>query len=378
MYPALAVLNALTGAEIRPTADDAQPERKELHVLWVGGAGGMETDLVREAGVPYEAIPAAGVHGVGWRALPGNLAQLGGGLLAARRILDRYKPDVMFFTGGFVAVPVAIAGLLPRAGRPRPRSLVYVPDIEPGLALKTLSRFADRVAVTVEDTRAFFKRRPGVIVTGYPVRSDLQKWSREQACQALQLSSGIPTVFIFGGSKGSRSINQAVEEILPELLQDTQVIHVSGMLDWPAVQANLDRLSRLVSGEIFRRYKAFPYLHAEMGAAYTAADLIVCRAGASTLGELPMFGVPAILAPYPYAWRYQQVNAQFLARRGATLILQDAELKTKLLPLVRSLIHDRERLAEMGAAMSALAKPNAASKIAAELISLAAPIGGSL
>ena len=91
-----------------------------------------------------------------------------------------------------------------------------------------------------------------------------------------------------------------------------------------------------------------------------------------------MFGVPAILAPYPYAWRYQQVNAQFLARRGAALILQDAELKTKLLPLVRSLIHDRERLAEMGAAMSALAKPNAASKIAAELISLAAPIGGSL
>ena len=253
-----------------------------------------------------------------------------------------------------------------------------MPDIEPALALKTVSRFADRIAVTVEATRAYFKHRTGLVVTGYPVRSDLQKWNWEQAIQALHLSPQLPNVFIFGGSKGSRSINQAVEEILPELLLEAQVIHISGRQDWPAVQASIDQLSRRVSAEILQRYKAFPYLHAEMGAAYSVANLVVCRAGASTLGELPLFGIPAILVPYPYAWRYQQVNAQFLAERGAALILQDAECKTGLLPLVRSLIHEREKLAGMGAAMSALAQPHAANKIAAELTSLAAPTGGSL
>ncbi len=378
MYPALAVLNALTDDERHQAADDVHPRKGDLQVLWVGGIGGMETNLVRRAGIPFVAIPAAGVHGVGWRALPGNILQLVRGFLAAWRILNRFKPEVMLFTGGFIAVPVAIAGVLPGMGRSRPRSLVYVPDIEPALASKTVSHFADRVAVTVDATRAYLKRRTRLVVTGYPVRKDLQKWNREQAFQTWQLSPQLPTVFIFGGSKGSRSINQAVQMILPDLLMDMQVIHISGTLDWPDIQASQGQLSQRVSPDILQRYKVFPYLHAEMGAAFSAADLVVCRAGASTLGELPLFGVPAILVPYPYAWRYQQVNAQYLSERGAALILQDAELSTALLPVIRDLIKNREKLSEMRAAMSGLAQPDAASSIAAELRALVAPIGGTL
>ena len=338
----------------------------------------MEGELVRRAGIPFEAIPAAGVHGVGWRALPGNLLQLARGLLAALRILANFKPQVMFFTGGFVAVPIALAGILPRPGQRRPRSLLYVPDIEPALALRTLARFANRIAITVEATRIYFDRRPELIVTGYPVRADLQRWSREQALQAIQVSPQLPTLLVFGGSKGARSINQAVLRTLPELLREVQVIHISGTLDWPEVQAHRDQLAGSLGQDMLLRYKAFPYLHAEMGAALTVADLVVCRAGASTLGELPLFGVPAILVPYPYAWRYQQVNAQYLAERGAALVLQDAEMSLGLLPLVRDLIHNPEKLARMRAAMSSLAKPDAAKHIAAEIWSLAAPIGGSL
>ena len=123
-------------------------------MLWVGGDGGMEADLVKRAGVRFEAIPAGQVHGVSLRSLPGNLWQLGRGFLAARRVLRKFRPDVLFFTGGYLAVPVALAARLLRQGK----SLLYVPDIEPGWALKTLARFAHQVAVTVEDSRQFFNR----------------------------------------------------------------------------------------------------------------------------------------------------------------------------------------------------------------------------
>lgn len=378
MYPALAVLNALKVEPGNRAADGVHPGTGEMQVLWLGGAGGMEAELVGRIGIPFDAIPAAGVHGVGWRALPGNILQLGRGLLAARGILNRFQPDVMLFTGGFVAVPVAIASLISRSRQARPRSLVYVPDIEPALALKVVSRLADRIAVTVEATRTYFKNRTGVVVTGYPVRADLQKWDRQQAFEALELSPELPTIFIFGGSKGSRSINQALRLVLPELLPDMQVIHVSGNLDWPAVQASRDDLARVVGENMLARYKSFPYLHAEMGAAYTVADLVICRAGASTLGELPLFGVPAILVPYPYAWRYQQINAEYLAERGAAQILQDGELNTKLLLVVKNLIQNQAKLASMRAAMIQLDRPDAASQIAAEVWSLGATIGGSL
>lgn len=352
MYPALVVLQRL------------KAEHPDIQALWVGGLGGMEAELVKRAEVTFRAIPAAGVHGVGLRALPGNLSQLGRGLLAARGVLRQFQPEAMFFTGGFVAFPVALAGRLPGLGFSLARSVVYVPDIEPGLALRTIARFADYIAVTTEESRAFFSRKAHVTVTGYPTRPDLEKWNDAQAARrALGCDPALPTLLVFGGSKGSRSINQALLPALPALLADSQVIHISGQLDWEAVRAARASLPADLAG----RYHAFAYLHDEMGAALAAADLVLARAGASTLGEFPLFGLPAILVPYPYAWRYQQGNAQYLAQRGAAVILADADLPAQLLPQVRRLLDDPERLAKMRSAMRSLAQPDAAGRIAALL-----------
>ena len=320
----------------------------------------MESGLVQRAGIPFKAIPAAGVHGVGWSKLPGNLLSLGRGILAARRILADFKPDVLFYTGGYVAAPMAVAG----AGLP---SLVYVPDIEPGLALQFLSRFSTRIAVSAAESLQFFKNKAKVVVTGYPTRSDLSKWDKAKAREALNIQGDLPVLLVFGGSKGARSINMAVLNAIEELLERVEIVHISGELDWPTVEA----AHGLLAPEKAARYHAYPYLHDEMAAALAAADLVVSRAGASTLGEFPYFGLPAILVPYPYAWRYQKVNADALTQKGAALLLEDDKLRSGLYLTVEKLLETPEKLDAMRAAMLALRVPDAAAKIAAHLQELA-------
>ncbi len=327
----------------------------------------MEAGLVLRAApnIPFTAIPAAGVHGVGWLALPRNLIFLAQGVLASRRLLHEFKPDVLFFTGGYVAVPMAIAGR-------GTSSLLYVPDIEPGLALKFLGRFASRIAVTAENSRKFFSCPSSMLtVTGYPVRADLNTWTPEFARAHFHLNDQVPVLLVFGGSKGARSINQAVTARLPQLLGIAQVIHITGQLDWNEVETVQGHLPQ----EVKNRYHAFPYLHEDMGAALACANLSIGRAGASSLGELPLFGIPAILVPYPFAWRYQKVNADYLVSQNAAIMLEDTALKDRLFTTVQELLDQPTRLQSMSRAMRALAHPQAASQIANLLKELATPGG---
>ncbi|MEW5871368.1 MAG: undecaprenyldiphospho-muramoylpentapeptide beta-N-acetylglucosaminyltransferase [Chloroflexota bacterium] len=351
VYPALTVLRVMQESVRSKTG-------VEFSALWVGGVGGMEADLVKREGIPFQAIQAAGVHGVGLRTLPSNLLRLGRGYRQSQKILHDFRPDVLFFTGGYVAVPMALAGR-------RVPTALYVPDIEPGLALKTLARFADRIAVTAPPSQAYFARRAELTVTGYPVRPGLGDWSREAAQQALGLSPDLPTLLVFGGSKGARSLNRALLAALPELLREMQVVHLSGQLDWPEVESASQELAHQPeTSELVKRYRTFPYLHEEMGAALRAADLVISRAGASSLGEFPLMGLPAILVPYPYAWRYQKINAEYLVQHGAARLIQDSDLSVQLLPVVSELMRDRDQLERMAQAMRSLAQPGAANSIA--------------
>lgn len=322
-------------------------------MLWVGGIDGMEKKLVKDRKIRFQGIHAAGVHGVGLGSLPGNVVQLARGVFDAGNILRSFQPHVMLFTGGYVAVPVALRGwVVP--------SVLYVPDIEPGLALKTLARMADAIAVTAERSKAYFSPGKDVRVTGYPVRSDLNQWTEKEAYRALDLSPEDPVLFAYGGSKGARSINRALVSHLPALLEETQVLHITGHLDWQDVQQQGETLS----SNLRDRYRAFPYLHHRMGAAFTVADLALSRAGASVLGEFPQFGLPSVLIPYPHAWRYQRVNASYLADRGAAVILEDEDLPDQLLSCVLGLLQDEKRLEDMRDRMRGLAQPQAADDIA--------------
>ena len=345
MYPALAVHSALAA------------KVNDVKTLWVGGEGGMEAALVKRHGIPFKSIPAAGVHGVSLVALPRNLMLLGRGFLSAYGIINDFKPDVLFFTGGYVAVPVALAG------RSIP-TLLYVPDIEPGMALKSLAGFADVIAVTTEQAQKFFNKQ--VYETGYPLRADLALWDRQTAHWHLGISGKFPVLLVFGGSLGARSINVAVMNNLLALLKKFELIHLTGDREWELV----NRARQGLPPEFAKRYHAMPYLH-EMGAALAAADLVVSRAGASCLGEYPLFALPAILVPYPHAWRYQKVNADYLARRGAAILLRDDRLNDELLVTLNVLFENPNKLKAMRAAMFELSHPRAAEKIASQLMQLA-------
>ena len=345
MYPALAVHSALAAKVF------------DVDTLWVGGEGGMEEALVKRQGITFQSIPAAGLHGVGLATMPRNLAKMTRGVLAARNILKEFKPDVMFFTGGYVAVPMAFAG------RSIP-SLLYVPDIEPGMALKSLAGFSDAIAVTTDVSQKFFNKK--VIETGYPLRSDLALWDRETAQRHLGVSDERPTLLVFGGSKGARSINMAVLDNLQPLLEKFELIHLTGELDWNYVKHHREQLPV----DLAARYHAMPYLH-EMGAALAASDLVLSRAGASTLGEFPLFALPAILVPYPHAWRYQKVNADYLTNRGAAIMLEDQVLSSELMNTLNVLLENPNKLQAMRASMFEMSHPRAADKIANILIELA-------
>jgi UDP-N-acetylglucosamine--N-acetylmuramyl-(pentapeptide) pyrophosphoryl-undecaprenol N-acetylglucosamine transferase len=313
----------------------------------------MEADLVARQNIPFRAIPAAGLHGVGLRSLPTNLVKLTQGFFASRRILREFKPDVMLFTGGYVAAPVAVAGMsIP--------SMLYVPDIEPGLALKALSRTARIITLTTETSRQYFPASKHTVVTGYPTRADLRRLDKQAARAQLGLAQDLPVLMITGGSKGARLINHAITAKLQELLQMVQVVHITGELDWPEIET----VKASLPVDLASRYHPFSYLHEEMAAAFSSADIVISRAGASTLGELPFYGLPAILVPYPFAWRYQKVNADFLAEQGAALVVENAELTEKILSTLRSLLGDPNRLENMQAAMRSLARPDAAKEIA--------------
>ncbi|MEN8097758.1 MAG: UDP-N-acetylglucosamine--N-acetylmuramyl-(pentapeptide) pyrophosphoryl-undecaprenol N-acetylglucosamine transferase, partial [Chloroflexota bacterium] len=333
-----------------------------LEVLWIGTEGEMEEVLVPREGYRLVTVSGGGIHGVGIGASLKNMTKLYQGWRKVRSVIDQFNPDAAFFTGGYSNGPVALAAWEKRVPR-----ILYLPDIEPGFAVRWLSKIANVIACTAEESLAYLPENK-CRVTGYPIRPQFESVPDPAAArQELGLESDLFTLLVFGGSRGARNINRALQSTLAELLSSMQIIHISGNLDWPQVDAYAQELEH----EHLDRYHLFPYLHDEMPLAFSAADLVVSRAGAATLGEYPFFGLPAVLVPYPYAWRYQQVNADYLAQKGAAVRLDDAEMDISLAALILELAQDPKRLTEMSQAMRASGKADAALRIAEIIMSAA-------
>jgi UDP-N-acetylglucosamine--N-acetylmuramyl-(pentapeptide) pyrophosphoryl-undecaprenol N-acetylglucosamine transferase len=346
IYPALTAVSTLQSSGLN-----------REQILWVGVAGEMEEDLIPRAGLPLATIRGGPIVGVPLGKRVKNLAKLTWSVGTASRLIRRFQPDIMLMTGGYLAAPVALAARMQAVP-----IVIFLPDVEPGSAIKTLMPLAQKVACTIDLSSPYVPAEK-MIVTGYPVRPEIlaaAQLSREQALAQFDLRADRPTLLVFGGSRGSWNINKALLDNLPRLLAEIQIIHVSGTLTWPQVEAQAAALP----AEWQPYYRPYPYLHERMGAAFRAADLTLARAGASMLGECPAFALPAILVPLTFAWRYQKVNADYLSERGAAVQSTDERLPTELAALVLDLLADDRRLKAMQTAARSLAQPEAAHKLA--------------
>jgi UDP-N-acetylglucosamine--N-acetylmuramyl-(pentapeptide) pyrophosphoryl-undecaprenol N-acetylglucosamine transferase len=267
---------------------------------------------------------------------------------------------VVFATGGYASVPVGVAARVLR----RPL-VVYLPDVTPGWAVRLLSRLATRMTTTSERALAYLPANKTDVV-GYPVRGDFWSLDRGAARSRLGLPRDAKALLVTGASQGARKINEAVIEALPRLLEECIVVHSTGADD--EAWAN-DQRARLTAAQQ-ERYVVRGFID-DMPAAMIAADLVVSRSGASTLGELPAAGAPSILVPGEYEGWSQAPNAEFMQAEGAAVMLRNAELG-RLADVALELLADDARLLSMREAARRLARPDAARDLARVLVEVAA------
>ncbi|MGH2350410.1 MAG: UDP-N-acetylglucosamine--N-acetylmuramyl-(pentapeptide) pyrophosphoryl-undecaprenol N-acetylglucosamine transferase, partial [Chloroflexota bacterium] len=278
----------------------------------------------------------------------------------AGRAMGAFHPHVVLATGGYVSAPAMLAARLRRTP-----VVLYLPDATPGLAVRAFAPLARRIALSFPITKRHF-RGTKAIVTGYPVRPEFHTVDRAVARKTFDLSGDLPVVMVMGGSTGAQSLNLAVSDALEPLLHHAQLIHLCGDLD----EQYLRRQRGALDPAIRTRYHLFRYLHRGIADAMAASDLMVCRAGASAMAELPLLHLPGVLVPHPFG--HQNANADFLVEQGAAVKLLDIELSQgTLLPTVLSLLDDRARLGTMAEAMGRLARPEAADNIASLIRSVA-------
>jgi UDP-N-acetylglucosamine--N-acetylmuramyl-(pentapeptide) pyrophosphoryl-undecaprenol N-acetylglucosamine transferase len=344
VYPALAVAEAL------------QELSGGHELLYIGVRGRMDEQIVRNRGLPFEAVRAAPVRVGSLAGALRNGAQLSAGVLDAWRALGRLRPDAVFATGGYASVPVGVAAWLRR----RPL-VVYLPDVTPGWAVRLLARIATRLATTTEESLPQLPAGKAQ-ATGYPVRAAFRHAERYDARERLGLPEDEPVLLVTGASQGARSINRAVWEQLDQLLSISHVLHLTGRADEDEGRKRREHLQKAWQ----HRYHVFGYLE-DMASAMTAADLAVMRAGASVLGEVPAAGLASILVPGVYEGGHNQHdNAQFLRKQGAAVVLENEQLG-ELGKAVRELLSHDVRRRWMAEAARRLARPDAARTIAGML-----------
>lgn len=357
-----------TGGHLYPAIALADALRARANVRFIGTADRLETTIVPDAG--YELVTIAS------RPLQRNLsfatvqtaAVNAVGIAQALAALAAFSPDVVIATGGYVCFPAIVAAkMLRTAGRSHARLALLEPNAHPGLTSRLLAPIVDEVWGAFERGDSRFAGK--YVHTGIPVRGSLfHPNNRIEAARRLGLDPGRKTILAIGGSQGARSVNETIAALVTRraLPPDWQILHASGERDFEYMQAE----ERTPLGG--NRVVLVPYLR-EMADAYELADLVIARAGASTLGELAALGLPSILVPYPYASEdHQTMNARVFEDAGAAVIVSDRDLNADSLWWQLREIMEPGRLAAMRAAARSLAAGDPLAAILARIEALAA------
>jgi UDP-N-acetylglucosamine--N-acetylmuramyl-(pentapeptide) pyrophosphoryl-undecaprenol N-acetylglucosamine transferase len=343
----------------------------QADILYLGSDDGLETRLIPEAGFRLAVIKAGKLQRfVSWRTVTG-VARVPLGICQAIGIVRTFRPDVAFTSGGYVAVPAGLAARL--CGVPL---LMHQQDVPPNLSNRLLAPLAKRISVAFADSIRYFPAHKTVQL-GNPIRQallDVRQVTVQQARTTLGLLPDVPVVLVIGGSQGARHLNQVVCDALPELLPHCQVLHSSGTRLFEETHVRSQQRLSVLNGKTQQRYRLVPYLEAEMPLALQAAELVVCRAGASTLSELALLGKPSILVPLPpeIGSSPQEANAAMFKKSQAAEVIRDEELKPELLVTrVKHIITSITVSQQMAERVRQFAKPEATRAIVETVVQMA-------
>ena len=345
-----------TGGHIYPALAMAREIKKlnpEASFLYIGTEKGLEKDLVSREGLDFKTIEITGfkrslslenVKTI-WRFLKG--------VSNSKRILKEFKPDVVIGTGGYVCGPVVYA-----ASKMKIPTIIHEQNSVPGLTNKFLSRYVNKVAISFEEASQYFPKEK-VVLTGNPRGTEVVSHIGSNAIQQLGVKKGIPSVLIFGGSRGARAINEAVLKNI-EVLKDKpyQIIYITGDVHYQSVKEELD-LVGTPDNVIVK-----PFIH-NMPEILPSVDLVVSRAGATTLAELTALGVASILIPSPYVTNnHQEKNALALVKNGAASMIKESELNgTSLIKAIDEIMLDSSKVDKMKKAAKQMGIPDSANRL---------------
>lgn len=344
-----------TGGHIIPGLAIARALQSQYsaEVMFIGTARGLESKLVPQAGFELKLVKVGALKGVSAARRLRTLFDLPRAIFAARKMIRDFQAEVVVGVGGYASGPAMMAAIV--SGVP---TLAFEMNVVPGFANKVVARFVSASAIHFEETAKYFRNAK---VTGVPVRNEFF------AAASDQHEPQRPTILVTGGSQGARAINRAFREAAPELLRRVpglKIVHQTGERDFAETKAAYDQAG--VEAEV----SAFI---GDMPAAFARADLLLCRAGASTVAEVTAAGKPAIFVPFPFATDdHQRRNAEALTSKNAAVLIPESELTPERISNeVSSLITSERRLAEMAAASKSLSHPNAAREIAELTMNLA-------
>ena len=340
-----------------------QERQRGSEVLFVGANRGIERRLIETAGYPFRAVEVSSFH----RSLkPGeikhnlvSLKNLVTAPRAARKILREFRPDLVVGTGGYASYPMVKAASA--AGVP---TAVHESNAIPGLTTRLLEPCADVIMVGFEDCRKNYRHPDKVVVTGTPVRGEFFSCTREQAKERLGVDDGKPLVVSFWGSLGAAEMNREMVDFIAREIRANKFhhIHGAGVYGYQAIQAGLRDRGIDLSHSLMVEVREYIY---DMALVMRAADLVICRAGASTISELTALGVPAIIVPSPNVTNnHQEKNARVLSDHGAALLLLERDSSgQRLFQETEEILSDGARREEMGKNMASLGIPDAGERI---------------
>lgn len=350
IYPALTLIDAIKN------------KRPDAEFLYVGTEKGLEADIVPKAGINFTALKLEG--GLERHFTLENISRAANAIWSVKRagdIVKNFKPNAVVGTGGYVCGPILLAASLMKVP-----TLIQEQNAVAGVTNKILSKFVNKIAVGTRDALKNFPTDK-TIFTGNPIRRAVLDAKKEDGLKEFDFTGDKPIVLISGGSRGARSINDAMIDVLKAEAQknSAQFLHVTGKGEFESVT---QKLSDVLDAP---NIKVVPYLY-NMPTAMAMADLAIFRAGATGLAELTARGVPAILIPYPYAAEnHQEFNARSLVEAGAARMILNKDLTAEILSAtLDELLSSPEKLKSMATASLSLGKPNAADEIAELILKL--------